>query len=100
MTLIILDEAEREFNASVDYYESREPGLGIEFRSEAESIFERILRNPELPRLRRGLYRRLNFPVFPHYAAYIIRGETIWLLAIAHAHRKPEFWLSRTRDLR
>lgn len=47
MTLIILDEAEREFNESIDYYEAREPGLGIRFRTEAESVFERILKNPE-----------------------------------------------------
>ncbi|MDB6057340.1 MAG: hypothetical protein JWO95_1184 [Verrucomicrobiales bacterium] len=97
MTLIILDAAEREFNASVDYYESREPGLGVEFRTEAEAIFERILRNPELPHLRRGLYRRINFPVFTYYAAYIIRGDVVWVVAIAHAHRQPEFWLNRTR---
>lgn len=98
MTLIILDEADREFNESVDYYESREPGLGLRFRTEAQSVFERILRNPELPRLRRDLYRRVNFPVFTHYAAYIIRFEVIWVVAIAHAHRKPEFWLTRAQS--
>jgi plasmid stabilization system protein ParE len=95
MTLIILDEAEREFNESIDYYEAREAGLGVRFRNEGESVFERVLRNPELPRLRRGGYRRMNFPVFTHYAAYIVRGDVIWVVAIAHAHRKPEFWRSR-----
>jgi plasmid stabilization system protein ParE len=100
MTLIVLDAAEREFNASVDYYESREPGLGVRFRTEAESVFDRILRTPELPRLRRGLYRRVNFPAFTHYAAYIIRQEAIWVVAIAHAHRRPEFWLKRADSVR
>ena len=99
MTLIILDEAAREFNESVNYYEAKEPGLGIRFRTEAQLVFERILLNPELPHLRRGLYRRINFPVFTHYAAYIVRGEVIWVVAIAHAHRKPEFWTTRTRQL-
>ncbi len=38
MTLITLEDAEREFAASVAYYESREPGLGLRFRDEVEAI--------------------------------------------------------------
>src|SRR5437588_263062 len=97
MTLIILEDADREFNESVDYYESCEPGLGVRFRNEGEAVFKRILANPELPRLRRGHYRRINFPVFTHYAAYVIRGDIIWIVAIPHSHRKLEFWLRRVR---
>lgn len=95
MNLIILEEAEREFNGTINYYESREPGLGLRFRREAESVFNWIHRNADLARLRKNLYRRVNFPVFTHYVAYITRGDTVWIIAIAHAHRSPEFWLRR-----
>jgi plasmid stabilization system protein ParE len=74
MTLIILDAAEREFNASVDYYEARETGLGIRFRTEAETVFERILRHPELPRLRRGLYIAVSTS---------LRSRTTWPMSFA-----------------
>lgn len=95
MTLITLHEAEIEFSESVTYYESKEAGLGIRFRDEAEAVVNWVARNPEVPRLRPKGYRRVNFPVFQHYVAYIIRGDVIWIVAIAHAHRRPEFWLER-----
>jgi len=95
MTLITLLEAEIEFSESVTYYESKEAGLGIRFRDEAEAVVNWIVKNPEIPRLRPKGYRRVNFPVFQHYVAYIIRGDIIWIVAIVHAHRRPEFWLER-----
>ena len=27
--------------------------------------------------------------------AYTIRQDTIWVVAIVHGHRRPEFWLDR-----
>ena len=94
MTVITLDEATREFAGSVEYYENKEPGLGKRFRDEVAAAITWISVNPEIPRVRRRGYRRVNLRAFPHYIAYLIRGETIWILAIAHAHRRPEFWLT------
>jgi hypothetical protein len=48
---------------------------------------------PEIPRLRDGAYRRVNLASFPYYIAYFLKGETIWVLAIAHGHRKAEYWI-------
>lgn len=95
MRLITLDDAEQEFVESVAYYESREPGLGSRFRDELVAIVGLIRRNPELPRLRSRGYRRVNFRAFPHYVAYVVRSEAIWIVAIAHGHRRPEFWIDR-----
>lgn len=96
MTLVILGQAEEEFAESVNYYESKESGLGARFRDEVVEAVDRILRNPELPRLRPKGYRRLNLRAFPHYVAYAIREQTIWIVAIAHGHRRPEFWISKS----
>ncbi len=95
MTLITLEEADHEFVESVDYYESREPGLGVRFRDEVAAVVDWITRFPEQPRLRRKGYRRVNLRAFPHYVAYVIREDTIWVVAIAHGHRRPEFWIDR-----
>ncbi len=95
MTLITLEEAEQEFVESIAYYESREPGLGLRFRDEVAAVVDWILRFPEVPRLRRKGYRRVNLRAFPHYVAYIIRQDTIWIAAIAHGHQRPEFWIDR-----
>jgi plasmid stabilization system protein ParE len=95
MRLVILGEAEREFAESVAYYEAKEPGLGWRFRNEVVKAVNRIFRHPELSRLRPKGYRRFNLHAFPHYIAYVVRGDTIWIVAIAHAHRRPEFWIGR-----
>ena len=95
MTVITLGEAEQEFTKSVDYYESNEAGLGARFRDEVAEAVQRIENNPELPRLRPKGYRRVNLRAFPHYVAYVIRGKTVWIVAIAHGHRRPEFWIHR-----
>ena len=95
MTLIILGQAEQEFAESITYYESKEPGLGWRFRNEVAEAVNRILRHPQLPRLRPKGYRRVNLNAFPHYIAYVIREDTIWIVAIAHAYRRPEFWVDR-----
>ena len=98
MKLIILGEAEREFAESVAYYESKEPGLGRRFRDEVVAAVDRIRRSPGLLRLRPQGYRRANLRVFPHYVAYVIRDDAIWIVAIAHAYRRPEFWIGRVRE--
>jgi plasmid stabilization system protein ParE len=97
MRLIILGDAERDFAESVAYYEAKEPGLGRRFRNEVVAVVDRIHRSPELPRLRPKGYRRSNLRVFPHYIAYVIRGDAIWIVAIAHGYRRPEFWIGRVR---
>jgi len=40
-------------------------------------------------------FRRVNLQVFPYYLAYAIHNEVIWILAIAHASRHPEYWIPR-----
>jgi plasmid stabilization system protein ParE len=54
-----------------------------------------IVQQPVLWRERLGGYRRVNCPVFPYYIAYVIRGDRIVVMAVAHAHRRPGYWRDR-----
>jgi len=81
MTLITLEEADHEFVESVDYYESREPGLGVRFRDEVAAVVDWITRFPELPRLRRKGYRRVN-GFIDHAYGFISAAHT----AVAHLY--------------
>ncbi len=98
MKLIVLEEAGQEFAASASYYEGKEAGLGLRFRNEVKIAIDFISKHPDTPRLRPRGYRRFNLRTFPHYVAYVTRDETIWVVAIAHGHRRPDFWMGRTRD--
>ena len=58
----------------------------------------RIADHLELYRLRTGEYRRINLRVFPHYIPYIVRDQTLWVLAVAHGSRKPLCWISQRNE--
>jgi hypothetical protein len=92
-------EAQAEFWHAADRYESKEAGLGIRFRNEVSHVIQRILADPYLWRERRGGYRRVNCPVFPYYVAYFIRDQKIVIAAVAHGHRKPNYWKRRAKNI-
>ena len=95
MNLEFLPEALSEFAASVEFYEGKEPGLGKRFKNEVWEACSTIIAHPLLWRERKGGFRRLNCPVFPHYIAYFIRGETVIIAAVAHERRHPDYWRKR-----
>ena len=99
MNVEILQQAEDELNIAVAHYEDIEAGLGIRLKEEVRATIRWIAANPELPRLRLKGYRRVNLKVFQHYIAYFIWAETIWVVAIAHGRRRPEYWLKRKKDI-
>lgn len=98
MKIVLVQEAEMEFWASVRFYESQKPGLGLRFKQETARSLAQIAADPTRSPLRRKGYRRVNLSVFPHYIAYAIRSDVVWVVAIGHAHRRPEYWLERIKD--
>ena len=98
MTLDFLSEAVAELCEAAEFYEDREAGLGDRFRREVEDLCRLMARNPLLWRMRPGGYRRVNCPVFPYYLAYVIRDERMLVIAVAHGHRKPEYWNDRLSE--
>jgi plasmid stabilization system protein ParE len=95
MTVRVLTEARLELLDAVEYYEREQAGLGKRFWDEVDEHLPWIGQNPEVAVLRSGGYRRVNLRVFPYLVAYVIRGDTIWVLAIGHAGRRPEYWIKR-----
>lgn len=95
MILRILDDATAEFADAIAHYEDIESGLGVRFRQEVRAAAAWIENNPKLPNLRPNGYRRVNLKVFPYYVADMIQSEVIWILAIAHSARRPEYWIER-----
>jgi plasmid stabilization system protein ParE len=90
-----LEEARDEFLDAVSYYEDARVGLDLRFAEIIDRSVLRIADHPEHYRARPEGFRRLNVRGFPHYIAYIVRGDILWVLAVAHASRKPHYWISR-----
>ncbi len=95
MKVQILEQAAAEFADAIARYESFESGLGSRLKTEIKSSVAWISGHPDLPRVRPKGYRRVNLKVFPYYIAYVIHSDVVWILAIAHSARRPEYWIHR-----
>ena len=95
MKISFVDEAQLELLDAISFYEQARPGLGRRFKDELDLRLQRLRDHPEACQVRKGGYRRLNLTVFPYYIPYILRAETLWVLAVAHSRRKPEYWIER-----
>jgi plasmid stabilization system protein ParE len=97
MSLRIHRLAVAEIDREVDYYESRQAGLGAELEDEIDAAFSLILRFPEAaPQWRDRADRRVAvLDRFPFTIPYQIAGEDTVVLALAHTSRRPDYWARR-----
>jgi len=99
MIVEFLPEAKSELFDAVAYYEGELSGLGQRLWEEVDQHITWIAGNYEIPRLRPGGYRRVNLKIFPYYISYVVRDPVIWILAIAHGHSRPEYWIDRPKAI-
>lgn len=93
--MILHPEAQRELREAAHYYEQRSAGLGGRFIGAVESGFRQIQRSPATWRRMRGDIRRFLVRTFPYGIVYVYRREQIYVLAIMHVKREPDYWLGR-----
>ena len=81
------------------FYKNITESLGPEFHRRLALAFETISKNPDHWHERERGYRRYNLTRFPYYLPYVILKEEIWIIAVAHNNRKPEYWTGRIRGV-
>lgn len=98
--LIVRPEAEADITDTAVWYDSRDPGLGLEFISEVHSTIARALKNPEsFTRVRRNpTVHRVLTRRFPYRIFFIIRPDAIVVFAVLHAARHDRVWKHRAKD--
>jgi toxin ParE1/3/4 len=94
--VIIHTEAIREFDSAIAYYETQKVGLGLDLLSEVEQAIGNIQRNPNLgTQYSISGVRRYVLQRFPYLVFYVEFEDFIWIIAIAHGRRKPDYWKRR-----
>lgn len=93
--VLLRPEAEAEVVEAWAWYEAQRAGLGDEFVACLEAVLSTAAQAPNafpmsVGEVRRGLVRRFPYGVF-----YILDGEAIVVLAVAHARRRPGYWEGR-----
>ena len=95
MTFLFHPEAETEFYHAIDYYEACEGGLGYDFSIEIYLTIQNILAYPAAwPVIERSIRRCLTNR-FPYGVLYSIEKDKIFILAVMHLHRAPDYWKER-----
>ena len=93
---IIHDEAQAEFDAGIAYYEDQETGLGLRFHLEVQKAIEIIQRHPGIGSPYKSTHlRRYVLGSFPYIIFYLELDAVLWIIAIAHSKRKPDYWKKR-----
>jgi len=89
------NDADEEMKVVAAYYEERVTGLGGDFLNEIEQGLSRIRQFPLLWPSYESEYRRYLLKQFPYGLIYRIEIDKIFIIAVAHLHRKPRYWKDR-----
>jgi toxin ParE1/3/4 len=90
--------ATRELRAAFGWYARRRPAAARRFRRAVDDMVQRIASAAEQGTPYRHIFRWLPLRRFPYLLYYEIRDpQPVLVYAVAHAARRPGYWLRRTR---
>lgn len=95
MTFAFHPEAEAEFYAAINYYEKCELGLGEDFSIEVFLAVQHVVDYPSAWPVLEDDVRRCLVSRFPYGLLYSIEQGKIFILAVMHLHRNPDYWKHR-----
>lgn len=96
MKICFILQAKKELDDAYEWYERQAAGLGLEFLDEIDQTVHRIKTYPESCSIVTGELRRGRLARFPYGLIFGKDGETIVIIAVAHLHREPFYWIDRT----
>jgi mRNA-degrading endonuclease RelE of RelBE toxin-antitoxin system len=92
ITIRFLTEAEDESNNAANHYNNKDIGLGYDFLDDLESSLDTIKSAPMRWKKIEGRIHRFIMKKFPYKIIYEISDTIIFILAVAHQSRKPDYW--------
>jgi toxin ParE1/3/4 len=95
MRVIFSPEARLELNDATTYYENQSQGLGIRFRREVRDALKRMDAWSNAWSVEQGDIRRCLLVHFPYKLLYSIETDHLYVIAVAHLHRRPDYWVDR-----
>lgn len=98
MRVIFSSEARQEFEEAENYYNRVASHLGSLLRSEVRAALRRIRSWPLSCPVESGEVRRLTLTRFPYKLLYSVETDYLYVAAVAHQHRMPNYWIDRLAD--
>jgi plasmid stabilization system protein ParE len=88
-------KAVAEAREAVKWYRERSQAAADSFVAEMDHAIERIIEAPDRWPPCIGGTRRYLLHRFPFSIVYRKQGPAIQVIAVAHGHRKPDYWKTR-----
>jgi len=87
-----------ELESSVELYEARQKGLGLDLNSEVGRAVDAVLQSPQCWPIHAHGTRKYLLRRFPFNLIYLELPDAVWIVAIAHCSRKPDYWKLRLKN--
>jgi ParE toxin of type II toxin-antitoxin system, parDE len=94
MKIVFSKLAKLELDDAIRFYEMEFDGLGRRFRDEVKKAVVRISEYPTAWSIEKGEVRKWLHK-FPCKVLYSNENDHIFIIAIAHQHRRPDYWTDR-----
>jgi len=88
-------DVEKDISGSFAWYETELKGLGLQFISELEQGFDAISYAPSTWVTFEYGFRRYILTRFPFSVVYKEEGKEVYIIAVMHNCRNPEYWKDR-----
>ncbi len=95
MKVNFLEPAYLEYQEAIEFYSLQSKGLDKKFISEIEKTISIIKNYPECFPKYSEHTRKAVVNIFPYNIIYAIVYNNILIIAIAHQHRQPNYWIAR-----
>jgi len=93
--VVFLVQAQNELDDAVVWYNLQAAGLERELLDELDRAIRRAVAFPlSYPEIEPSI-RRCRLARFPYGVIYGIDGDTLVVVAVAHLHRRPRYWIDR-----
>lgn len=95
MKVNFLEPAYLEYQEAIEFYNLQSEGLDKKFISEIDNTISIVKNYPESFPKYTDHTRKAVVNIFPYNILYSILEENIVIIAVAHQHRKPNYWINR-----
>ena len=95
MNVRFLTLAQQEVDDAVVWFDERQQGKSLEFLDALDRAVRLIKAYPYVSLEIEPKIRRCLFVGFPYSLIYGIDDDTIIVVAVAHTHREPHYWMDR-----
>ncbi len=98
MFVEFIEAANLELDDAIKYYNHQMEGLGDEFLDDVFNTIQLIKLFPEAWTQISNNTKKTVLKKFPFNLIYTIHDDKIYKIAVAHQHRKPDYWIDRLID--